>query len=163
MELRWGSKNTTQPDCIFVAERERFELSVPCGTPPFQDGALDRYATSPSDRQYIPPLPLTQAQNRDNVYSIFIESHGTKRESVGCATTFVQILGADKVWLRRTYSVRRSQTQKATRDMDKLGWQYSTGCGAAVARLHGVQEAVGSIPASPTTKESLYGGSFALY
>lgn len=29
------------------AEAERFELSIPFGMPPFQDGALDRYATPP--------------------------------------------------------------------------------------------------------------------
>lgn len=31
-----------------VAEAERFELSIPCGMPPFQGGALDHYATPPS-------------------------------------------------------------------------------------------------------------------
>ena len=30
-----------------MAEAERFELSVDCSTPPFQGGALDRYATPP--------------------------------------------------------------------------------------------------------------------
>src|SRR3989338_9335850 len=32
---------------IFRAEAERFELSMPCGMPPFQGGALDHYATPP--------------------------------------------------------------------------------------------------------------------
>src|SRR3989344_1731483 len=30
-----------------IAEAERFELSIPCGMPPFQGGALDHYATPP--------------------------------------------------------------------------------------------------------------------
>src|SRR5579863_4348529 len=32
---------------IFTAERERFELSIPCGMPVFETGALDHSATSP--------------------------------------------------------------------------------------------------------------------
>lgn len=35
------------------AEAERFELSVGFPTPPFQDGALDRYATPPTPLIYI--------------------------------------------------------------------------------------------------------------
>ncbi len=34
------------------AEGERFELSVPCGTPPFQGGALDHYANPPCYKKY---------------------------------------------------------------------------------------------------------------
>ena len=30
-----------------MAEGERFELSIPCGMPPFQGGALDHYANPP--------------------------------------------------------------------------------------------------------------------
>ena len=33
-----------------MAERERFELSVPCGTLAFQASALDHYATSPGNK-----------------------------------------------------------------------------------------------------------------
>src|SRR3989344_6558093 len=32
---------------IYIAEAVRFELTIPFGMPPFQGGALDRYATPP--------------------------------------------------------------------------------------------------------------------
>lgn len=35
-----------------MAENERFELSVACTTPPFQDGALNRSANSPVPSYY---------------------------------------------------------------------------------------------------------------
>jgi hypothetical protein len=44
-------------DDPWIAEAERFELSVPCGTPPFQGGALDHYATLPFMRQYTAKSP----------------------------------------------------------------------------------------------------------
>jgi hypothetical protein len=35
-----------------LAEAVRFELTVGCPTPPFQGGALDRYATPPMHKEY---------------------------------------------------------------------------------------------------------------
>jgi hypothetical protein len=42
-----------------LAENERFELSVACTTPPFQDGALNRSANS--------PMPYYYTKNTNNV------------------------------------------------------------------------------------------------
>ncbi len=32
---------------LFTAEAERFELSIPCGMPPFQGGGINHYPTPP--------------------------------------------------------------------------------------------------------------------
>src|SRR3989338_6090560 len=45
-----------------LAEREGFEPSIPCGMPPFQGGALGRYATSPIILSYY-NSPFWQIKN----------------------------------------------------------------------------------------------------
>ena len=38
---------------LYDAEGEGFEPSIPCGMPPFQDGALGHYATLPYEVSYL--------------------------------------------------------------------------------------------------------------
>gem|GEM_PF-2244215 len=51
-----------------VAEGERFELSIPCGMPPFQDGALGLYATLPCNSVLQYKLFLSSFQINAGVY-----------------------------------------------------------------------------------------------
>ncbi len=43
-----GHKKTTRAGCLFMAEGEGFEPSIPCGIHAFQACALGRYAIPPS-------------------------------------------------------------------------------------------------------------------
>src|SRR3989344_6748977 len=53
-----ATKTSTANKYFFIlAEAERFELSIPCGMPPFQGGALDHYATPPCLTTYNKKSP----------------------------------------------------------------------------------------------------------
>jgi site-specific DNA recombinase len=64
---------------IPTAERERFELSVPFGTPVFETGALDHSATSPWRQEILPRVLARKTRKQDDVLTCVNTSQRTGR------------------------------------------------------------------------------------